>query len=117
MLSELHSLNFKLCSKQYNKKFVLHLIVAPQLGGSRQHNYSTKTRQAGCANEQSMYSLMSMGHTNRGAAYRERGHTNRENHGKTMFFTPPFLEEFLVGYELYLIIINIQIHNYLDYII
>jgi hypothetical protein len=51
-------LNIKLCSKQYNKKFVLHLIVAPQLGW--RHNYSTKTRQAGRANEQSMYSLMSM---------------------------------------------------------
>jgi hypothetical protein len=61
MLSELHSLNLKLCSKQYNKKIVLHLIVAPQLGGGQQHNYSNKTRQAGCANEQSMYSLMSMG--------------------------------------------------------
>jgi hypothetical protein len=60
MLSELHSLNLKLCSKQYNKKFVLHLIVAPQLGGGRRHNYSTKTRQAGRANEQSMYSHMSM---------------------------------------------------------
>jgi hypothetical protein len=60
MLSELHSLNLKLCSKQYNKKFVLHLIVAPQLGGGQRHNYSTKTRQAGCANEQSMYSLMCM---------------------------------------------------------
>jgi len=60
MLSELHSLNLKLCSKQYNKKFVLHLIVVPQLGGGRQHNYSTKTRQAAHANEQSMYSLMSM---------------------------------------------------------
>ncbi len=60
MLCELHSLNLKLCRKQYNKKFVLHLIVAPQLGGGRQHNYSNKTRQAGCANEQSMYSLMSM---------------------------------------------------------
>jgi len=59
MLSELHSLNLKLCSKQYNKKFVLHLIVAPQLGGGRRHNYSTKTRQAGQANEQSMYSLVS----------------------------------------------------------
>ncbi len=43
MLSELHSLNLKLCRKQYNKKFVLHLIVAPQLSG-----------------EQSMYSVMSM---------------------------------------------------------
>ena len=31
MLSELHSLDLKLCSKQYNKKFVLHLTVAPQL--------------------------------------------------------------------------------------
>ncbi len=40
------------------------MIVAPQLGGNRQHNYSTKTRQAGHANEQSMYSLMSMGQAN-----------------------------------------------------
>jgi hypothetical protein len=62
MLSELPSLNLKLCNKQCNKKFVLHLIVAPQLGAGRQHNYSTKTRQAGHANEQSMYSLMSMLH-------------------------------------------------------
>ncbi len=60
MLSELHSLNLKLCSKQYNKKIVLLLIVAPQLSSGRQHNYSTKTSQAGQANEQSMYSLMSM---------------------------------------------------------
>ncbi len=35
MLSELHSLNFKLCSKQYNKKFVLHLMVVPQLSTGR----------------------------------------------------------------------------------
>ncbi len=60
MLSELHNLNLKLCSKQYNKKFVLHLIVVPQLSSGRRHNYSTNTRQAGRANEQSMYSLMSM---------------------------------------------------------
>jgi hypothetical protein len=60
MLTELHSLNLKLCSKLYNKKFVLHLIVAPQLCSGWQHNYSTKTRQAGRANEQSMYSLVSM---------------------------------------------------------
>jgi len=60
MLSELHSLNLKLCTKQYNKKFVLHLIVAPQLCSGWRHNCSTKTRQAGRANEQSMYSLMSM---------------------------------------------------------
>ncbi len=60
MLSELHSLNLKLFCKQYTKKIVLHLIVAPQLTSGWQHNYSTKTRQAGRANEQSMYSLMSM---------------------------------------------------------
>ncbi len=60
MLSELHNLSTKLCSKQYNKILVLHLIVVPHLGGSRWHNYSTKTRQVGRANEQSMYSLMSM---------------------------------------------------------
>jgi hypothetical protein len=33
MLSELHNLNLKLCSKQYNKIDLLHLIVAPQLSG------------------------------------------------------------------------------------
>ncbi len=61
MLSDLHSLNLKLCSKQYNKNFVWHLIVAAQLGGGGwQHNYSIKTRQAGCANVQSMYYLMFM---------------------------------------------------------
>ncbi len=38
----------------------MHLIVAPQLSGGWRHNYSTKTRPAGCTNEQSMYSLMSM---------------------------------------------------------
>ncbi len=52
--------NLKLCSKQYNKIYILHLIVAPQLSSGWQHNYSTKTRQTGCANEQSMYSLTSM---------------------------------------------------------
>jgi len=41
MLSKLHSLNLKLCS-------------------GRQHNYSMKTRQVGHANEQFMYSLMSV---------------------------------------------------------
>jgi hypothetical protein len=60
MFPELHSLKFKLCSKAHNKKFVFHLIVALQLSSGWQHKYSTKTRQAGCANEQSMYSLMSM---------------------------------------------------------
>jgi hypothetical protein len=60
MLSELHSLNLNLCSKQYNKKFGLHLIVVPQLSSGQEHNYSTKTRQTGWANEQTLYSLMSM---------------------------------------------------------
>jgi hypothetical protein len=64
MLSELHSLNLKLYSIQYNKKFVLHLIVVPQLTSGQRHNYSTKIRQAGQANEQSMYYLMSMVSTN-----------------------------------------------------
>ncbi len=60
ILSELHSFNLKLYSKQYNKVFVLHLIVAPQLSSGWRHNYSTKTRQAGRTDEQSMYSLLSM---------------------------------------------------------
>jgi len=62
MLSELHSLNLKLCSKQYNKIVLLHLIGVPQLsgGGGGQHNYLTKTRLAVWANEQSIYSMMSM---------------------------------------------------------
>jgi hypothetical protein len=63
MLSELHNLNLKLCNKQYNIIAILRLIVAPQLSSGWQHNYSTKTRQVGCANEQSMYSLMSMVHS------------------------------------------------------
>ncbi len=37
------------------------MIVAPQLSSGWQHNYSNKTRQAGWANEQSIYYLMSMG--------------------------------------------------------
>jgi len=38
----------------------LHLIVVPQLSSGWWHNYSIKTRQVGCANEQSVYSLVSM---------------------------------------------------------
>ncbi len=53
-------MNLKLCCKQYDKINLWHLIVVPQLSRGWQHNYSTETRQAGCANEQSMYSLMSM---------------------------------------------------------
>ncbi len=37
--------------------------MVPQLSRGWQHNYSTKTKQAGRANEQSMHSLMSMGWT------------------------------------------------------
>jgi hypothetical protein len=58
MLSELHSLNLKLSSKQYTKVFLLHLIVVSQLSSGWQHHYSTKRRQVGHANEQSMYSLI-----------------------------------------------------------
>jgi hypothetical protein len=51
---ELHSLNLKLCRKVYNKIDLLDLIVVPQLSGAWQHDYSTKIRQAGHANEQPM---------------------------------------------------------------
>jgi hypothetical protein len=61
LLSELHNLNLKLCSKQYNKINTWHLIVVPQLSGGWQQNCSTKTRQVGYTNESSLvYSLMSM---------------------------------------------------------
>jgi len=69
MLAGFHSFNLKLCSKQYNKKFVLHLIVVPQLSSGQQQNDSTKTRPAGQANEQSMYSLMSMRETTRSEVF------------------------------------------------
>ncbi len=41
MLSEFRSLNLKLCSKQYNKNFLLNLIVAPQLS-----NITTQPKQS-----------------------------------------------------------------------
>ncbi len=44
------------------KTDLMHQIVAPQLSGGGQHNYSTKTRQAGHAYEQYMYSWLSMIH-------------------------------------------------------
>jgi hypothetical protein len=53
-------MNLKLYSKQYNNIFVLHHIVVQQFSSGWQHNYSTKTRQACHANEQSMYFHMSM---------------------------------------------------------
>ncbi len=36
------------------------MIMVPQLSSEWLHDYSTKTRQAGRADEQSMYPLMSM---------------------------------------------------------
>jgi hypothetical protein len=42
-------MHLKLCSKQYNKKFVLHLIVVPQLSSGWQHKYSTKNKAGGLA--------------------------------------------------------------------
>ncbi len=52
MLSELQSLNLKLCSKQYNKIFLLRLIVVGRLSSGWWHNYSTKSRPpAGCTDE------------------------------------------------------------------
>jgi hypothetical protein len=56
-LYELHNINLKLCGKQDNKIDLLHPLVAPQLSGGWQHNYSTKTREASHANEQSFYLL------------------------------------------------------------
>ncbi len=58
--SELNKLYLKLCCKNYYKINLLHQIVVPQVSGGWQHNYSTKTRQAGYANEQSIYSKLSM---------------------------------------------------------
>jgi len=53
-------LNLKLGSKQYNKIIILGLTVVPQISGVWQHNYSTKTKQAGCGTEQSVYSDIAM---------------------------------------------------------
>jgi hypothetical protein len=40
--------------------YLLNQIVVPQLNGGWQYNYSTKARQGGRANEQSIYSLLSV---------------------------------------------------------
>ncbi len=42
----------------------MHLIVVPKLSGGWQHICSSKTRQAGWANEQYIYSRMSIEHSN-----------------------------------------------------
>ncbi len=46
-----------------NEINLLHLIVVPQLCGRWQHNYKTKTKQAGHANDQSTYYLTVCGLT------------------------------------------------------
>jgi hypothetical protein len=53
MLSEFRSLNLKLCSKQYNKNFLLHLIVAPQLS-----NITTQPKQSWSAAPMSSLCIM-----------------------------------------------------------
>ncbi len=72
MLSELHSLNLQLYSKLYNKTFGVHLFVVPQLSSDWRHNYSSKTRQAGSTNEQSMYSLLSMPYSQHWDCFNQR---------------------------------------------
>jgi hypothetical protein len=57
---EFHNFKFKLWIEQKNKIDILHPIVAIQLIGGWQHNYSAETRQVGHAKELSIYSLMSM---------------------------------------------------------
>jgi hypothetical protein len=42
----------KKIERKSNKFVLLHLIVATQLSDGWQHNYSTKTNQAGCNNGQ-----------------------------------------------------------------
>jgi hypothetical protein len=56
----MHKLDLKLGSKQYYKTNLMHLIVVQQLSGGWWPNYSTKTRQAVCVNEHSIYSQLSM---------------------------------------------------------
>jgi hypothetical protein len=51
MVSKHHNLNLRLCIKQNYKVNLYHWIVAPQLSGGWQHNYSIKIRQVGHANE------------------------------------------------------------------
>jgi hypothetical protein len=60
MLSELHNFNLKLCSKKYNKIVCFAPDCGTTVNGVWQHNYSTKIWQTGHANDQSMYSLMSV---------------------------------------------------------
>jgi hypothetical protein len=61
ILTELHTLDLILCHKLDYKIDLLRWIVVPQLSGGRLHSHSTKTRQAGRDNEQSIYSYLYMG--------------------------------------------------------
>jgi hypothetical protein len=58
IFSALHDFSLKSCSKLHNKIDLLHLIVALQLSGGWQLNYSTKTRQVHHANKHPIYHLM-----------------------------------------------------------
>jgi hypothetical protein len=69
MLFELHNFNLKLRSKRKFKIDLFYLIVVPQLSGGWQYNLSTKTRHVGHANEQSMYSMLSMSLTQGGKQF------------------------------------------------
>ncbi len=51
----LYKFDLELCFQEYIKIDLLCQIVASQLSGGWRHNYPTKTRQAGHANEQSIY--------------------------------------------------------------
>jgi hypothetical protein len=51
---------FKVMWQAVLKTDLLHWIVEPQLNGGWRHNYSSKTRLAGHAKEQPIYSLLSM---------------------------------------------------------
>jgi hypothetical protein len=55
------------------------MIVAPQLSSGWQHNYSTKTRQVCRANEQSMYSLMTIVSSYVGTKIIQAGRLGRAN--------------------------------------
>jgi len=59
-LFKLQNFNLKSCSKQNYQIDLLPLIVVPQLSNGWWHDYSTKTRPVGHANEQSIYCLMSI---------------------------------------------------------
>ncbi len=54
LLNLSHPPHFWLGSTQYYEIILLHQIVMPQVGNGWYHDYSMKTWQVGCANEQSI---------------------------------------------------------------